>query len=76
MDGEQYHCLMGTLYMQTMMQALDGKQTYSEVRNAGSLNASYPFVLYSDLYDHREFVRGMCTAGFSGLLWTPEVRHA
>ena len=76
LDGEQYHCLLGTLYMQTMMQALDGKQTYSEVRNAGALNASYPFVLYSDLYDHRDFVRGMCTAGFSGLLWTPEVRHA
>jgi alpha-D-xyloside xylohydrolase len=33
-------------------------------------------VLYSDLYDHRDFIRGMLTVGFSGLLWTPEVRHA
>ena len=75
-DGEQYHCLMGTLYMQTMMSALGEKPTYSEVRNAGALAASYTFVLYSDLYDHKDFIRGVCTAGFSGLLWTPEVRHA
>ncbi len=76
MDGEQYHSLFGTLYAQTMLKALDGTPTLSEVRNMGALAASYPFVLYSDLYDHRDFVRGMATAGFSGLLWTPEVRHA
>jgi alpha-D-xyloside xylohydrolase len=26
------------------------------------------------LYDHRDFVRALVTSGFSGLLWTPEVR--
>ena len=36
--------------------------------------APLPFVLYSDLYQHKEFIRGMVTAGFSGLLWAPEVR--
>ena len=76
LDGEQYHSLFGTLYMQTMLSALDGKPTLSEVRNAGALAAPYPFVLYSDLYDHKDFIRGLTTAGFSGLLWTPELRHA
>ena len=76
MDGEQYHTLFGVLYMQTMLEALEGKLTLSEVRNAGALSASYPFVLYSDLYDHKDFIRGCATAGFSGLLWTPEVRDA
>lgn len=76
MDGEQYHQLFGTLYMQTILKALNGRQTLSEVRNAGALAASYPFVLYSDLYDHKDFVRGVVNAGFSGLLWTPEVRDA
>ena len=59
-----------------MLSALDGKPTLSEVRNAGALAAPYPFVLYSDLYDHKDFIRGLTTAGFSGLLWTPELRHA
>lgn len=76
LDGEQYHGLIGVLYAQTLMQALDGKPTLSEIRNMGALAAPYPFVLYSDLYDHRDFVRGVATSSLSGLLWTPEVRHA
>jgi alpha-D-xyloside xylohydrolase len=35
-----------------------------------------PYALYSDLYDHREFVRALCNSGFSGLLWSPEIRSA
>ncbi len=75
MDGEQYHSLFGALYMQTMLK-VTGNDTLSQVRNAGALCASYPFVLYSDLYDHKSFIRGLATAGFSGLLWSPELRHA
>ena len=76
MDGEQYHQMFGTLYMQTILQALNGIKTYGQARNAGALAASYPFVLASDLYDHKDFIRGVANAGFSGLLWTPEVRDA
>lgn len=76
LDGEQFHSLFGTLYVQALLEALDGKDTLSEVRNLGALASSYPFVLYSDLYDHRDFVRGTVTSSLSGLLWSPEVRHA
>lgn len=75
-DGEQYHSVFGTLYMKTILEALGENKTLSEVRNAGALCASYPFVVYSDLYDHRDFVRGCATSGFGGILWTPEVRDA
>ena len=76
MDGEQYHSLFGTLYIQTLMDALGEQKTLSEVRNIGALAASYPFVLYSDLYDHRDFIRGVVNSGFSGILWAPEFRSA
>jgi len=76
MDGEQYHQLFGTLYMQTILKALDGVPTLSQVRAAGALCSSYPFVIYSDLYNHKEYLRGVVNAGFSGILWSPEVRHA
>jgi alpha-D-xyloside xylohydrolase len=33
-------------------------------------------VLYSDLYNHRDFIRALVNSGFSGLLWCPEVRDA
>ncbi len=75
MDGEQYHSMFGILYMQTILKALGEKETLSSVRNAGALSSCYPFVLYSDLYGHREFIRGIVNSGFSGLLWTPEVRE-
>jgi len=62
--------------MQTIMKALGENKTLSEVRNAGALAAPYPFVLYSDLYDHKDFIRGIVNSGFSGILWTPELRDA
>lgn len=76
LDGEQYHNLFGVFYMKTMLKALDGMPTLSEVRSAGALCASYPFVLYSDLYEHKAFIRGVVNSGFSGILWSPELRHA
>lgn len=76
MDGEQYHSLFGTLYAQTIHPALGEKRSYGGIRNLGSLASSYPYVLYSDLYGHKDFITGVVNSGFSGLLWTPEVRHA
>ncbi len=74
-DGEQMHSLIGSLYAQTLMEALDGKPTMCSIRSMGALAASYPFVLYSDLYDHEDFIRGVVNQGFSGILWSPEVRQ-
>lgn len=76
LDGERMHSLFGMLYMRAISDAYGATRSYHEVRNAGALAAPYPFVLYSDLYDHRDFVRGTVGAGFSGLLWSPEVRDA
>lgn len=76
LDGEQYHSLFGTLYAQTVMDALGDTKTLSEIRQLGALAAPYPFVLYSDLYDHKDFVRGLVNSGFSGILWSPEFRSA
>ncbi len=75
LDGEQYHCLFGTLYARTAMEALGGKPTFGQCRSEGALAAPLPFALYSDLYGHREFIRGCVNSGFSGLLWAPELRH-
>jgi alpha-D-xyloside xylohydrolase len=77
-DGEQMHSVFGLRYQQTLFELFQAekKPTYGLVRSSGALAAPYPFVLYSDLYDHRAFVRSLVNAGFSGLLWCPEVRDA
>ncbi len=76
-DGEQMHSLLGILYQRTMLDAFNksGKRTMSMVRSSHALASPLPYVLYSDLYDHRDFLRGLMSASFSGLLWCPEVRQ-
>ena len=75
-DGEQMHSLFGLLYQQAILDPFRRRnlRTFSEVRNSHLLAASLPFVLYSDLYDQSDFLRGLVNSGFSGLLWSPEVR--
>ena len=77
-DGEEMHSMFGALYMQTIERACReaGIRTYGSVRNAHLFAPPQPFVLYSDLYDHRDFIRGVTSMGFAGMLWTPELRHA
>jgi alpha-D-xyloside xylohydrolase len=78
LDGEQMHTLFGLGYQQTIdaLFRRRDQRAYHQVRASGALAAPYPFVLYSDLYDHRTFIRGLVNTGFSGMLWCPEVRHA
>lgn len=75
LDGEQMHSLFGMLYQQVIHSLFDEPAVHL-VRNSHAFAAPYPFVLYSDLYGHNDYIRGMANMGFSGLLWTPEVRIA
>ena len=53
-----------------------GERTYGLARAANAGSAPLPFCLYNDCYDPAEFLTGMASAGFCGVLWTPEVRKA
>ena len=77
-DGEQMHSVFGLRYQMAIWNEFRKREnaTYNLVRSSGALAAPYPFVLYSDLYAHRDFIRALVNSGFSGLLWCPEVRDA
>lgn len=77
-DGEQMHSVFGLRYQMAVWNEFRERrlETYGLVRSSGALATPYPFVLYSDLYDHRQFIRALVNSGFSGLLWCPEVRQA
>jgi alpha-D-xyloside xylohydrolase len=77
-DGEQMHSVFGLRYQMAIWNEYRKRnlETYGMVRSSGALAAPYPFVLYSDLYVHRDFIRTLVNSGFSGLLWCPEVRDA
>lgn len=78
MDGEQMHSCFGLVYQRSLADIFrrNNVRTYGQVRASGALAAPMPFVLYSDAYDHRMFVRAILTSGFCGLLWEPELRVA
>lgn len=77
-DGEQMRQVYGLILQKLAYELFRRRdqRTYGLVRATTASGVSLPYVLYSDLYDHRRYVRALCNAGFSGLLWTPEVRTA
>jgi len=77
-DGEGLRQILGLALQKLFTDAFRDRdrRTYGLVRASMAGSPPMPFVLYSDLYDHRQFVRALCTAGISGLLWCPEIRSA
>lgn len=78
LDGEQMRQTYGLMFQKMTADLFRGhnRRTYGLVRASGGAASTMPYVLYSDLYDHKQFIRALCTSSFSGLLWTPEVRRA
>lgn len=77
LNGEEYKNFFGVLVQNTLLDQFRkrNQRTYSQVRASWSYGANLPFVLYSDLYGHEEFVRSVANMSFCGLLWSPEVRQ-
>ena len=53
-----------------------GLRTFGLARALNAGCASLPFGIYNDCYDFGQFLTGLASAGFSGVLWIPEVRDA
>lgn len=50
------------------------RRTYGLVRASNGGGVAFPYVIYNDYYDHKDFITALINSGFSGLLWTPEAR--
>ncbi len=77
-DGEQMRQVYGLALQKITFDLFKARnrRTYGLIRASNAGASPLPSVLYSDLYDHREFIRALVNSGYSGLLWTPEVRNA
>ncbi|MBL4677475.1 MAG: DUF5110 domain-containing protein [Mucilaginibacter sp.] len=77
-DGEQMHQLFGLLYQKSIYNVYkqNNIRTYLDVRASSSFASSYPAALYSDTYEHDEYIRMIVNSGFSGMIWSPEVRES
>ncbi|MEX2367864.1 MAG: TIM-barrel domain-containing protein [Balneolaceae bacterium] len=50
------------------------RRTFGLVRASNAGGTSFPFVIYNDYYNHRNFITALINSSFAGVLWTPEVR--
>jgi alpha-glucosidase (family GH31 glycosyl hydrolase) len=49
-------------------------RTFGLTRASNGGGVSFPYVIYNDYYSHEDFITALINSGFSGVLWTPEVR--
>ncbi|RYY56566.1 MAG: DUF5110 domain-containing protein [Chitinophagaceae bacterium] len=77
-DGEQMHQVFGIVYQKAIYKIYKdlNRRTYLDVRASNAFASPYPAALYSDTYDHREYIRMIPNSGFGGLIWSPEVRES
>lgn len=75
-DGEQMRQTYG-LQLMTLTDEIyreKNERSYGLIRAANAGSVSYPYVIYNDYYKHEDFITALVNSGFTGLLWTPEVR--
>jgi alpha-D-xyloside xylohydrolase len=78
-SGEAMRQSYGLLMQNMLYKDLFKKRnvrTYGLVRAGNGAASGYPFVIYSDAYNHREYLTGISTSSLCGILWTPEARSA
>ncbi len=78
LSAEQVRQTYGVLWQKVTSDLFrsSNRRTYGLTRSSNAGGVSLPFVIYNDYYSHEDFITALCNSGFSGLLWTPEVRSS
>ncbi len=74
--AEQMRQIYGSLMQSVTTQMFHNRdqRTYGLVRSGNAGTSSFPYVIYNDYYNHRDFITALINSSFIGVLWTPEVR--
>jgi len=77
-SAEQMRQTYGLLLqdMITELYKKNNKRTFGLIRASNAYASRFPFVIYNDYYKHEDFITALINSGFSGILWTPEVRSS
>jgi alpha-glucosidase (family GH31 glycosyl hydrolase) len=75
-SAEQMRQTFGLLAMRYSAEIFHkmNRRTFGLVRASNAGGVSMPYVIYNDYYNHEDFITALVNSGFSGVLWTPEVR--
>jgi alpha-D-xyloside xylohydrolase len=78
LSGLRMRQIYGLLWQRELddMFRKQGRRTFGLIRGSNGGASRFPFALYSDTYDHREYITGMVSTGLAGVLWCAEARDA
>ncbi len=78
LSGIRMRQIYGLLWQRELdaMYQKQGKRTFGLIRGSNGGASRFPFAIYSDTYDHRQYIAGMVSTGFAGVLWCAEARDA
>ncbi|WP_439481684.1 TIM-barrel domain-containing protein [Cyclobacterium plantarum] len=76
LSAEQLRQTYGLLVQQQSAKLFreQDRRTYGLVRASNGGGVSFPYVLYNDYYNHKDFITALINSGYAGVLWTPEAR--
>ncbi len=76
--AEQMRQLYGSMMqnLTNQMYRARNQRTWGLVRSGNAGTNSFPYVIYNDYYNHRDFITALINSSFCGVLWTPEVRSS
>lgn len=76
--GKEMRQVYGLLWQRELdrMFRESGRRTFGLVRGSNGGASRFPFAIYSDTYNHQEYLAGSISAGLAGVMWCAEVRSA
>ncbi len=76
--GVQMRQIYGVLWQKVIddMFRESGKRTFGLVRGSNGAATRFPFAIYSDTYDHRQYVTALTNSALAGTIWCAEIRDA
>ncbi|MCO5297247.1 MAG: hypothetical protein M9921_10355 [Fimbriimonadaceae bacterium] len=77
-SGLQMRQIYGLLWQKEIdrMFRTDGNRTFGLVRGSNGAASRFPFAIYSDTYDHRQYVTALTNSSLASVLWCAEIRSA
>ena len=77
-DGLQMRQIYGVLWQELLQEMYKkrNERTFGLVRASNGGASHLPFAIYSDTYDHRQYVTALTSSSLAGTLWCAEIRSA
>lgn len=77
-DGLQMRQIYGLLWQNLIdrMFREKGERTFGLVRGSNGAASRFPFAIYSDTYDARQYLTALTNSSLAGVLWCAEIRSA